>query len=96
MNGILQAASSIVVAEPFGDGVVGVSDEDRLVSNMAVSVDSARTGRRRDRRGQGCNALTRVGEQTTESIRFSTFDAFDGTVAERLDSMFDPTLSLSD
>ena len=39
MNGTLQAASSIVVAEPFGDDVVGVSDEDRLVSNMAVSVD---------------------------------------------------------
>lgn len=39
MNGTLQAASSIVVAEPFGDDVVGVSDEDRLVSNTAVSVD---------------------------------------------------------
>ena len=37
-----------------------------------------------------------MGEQTTESIRFSTFDAFDGTVAELLDSMFDPTVDFDD
>ena len=37
-----------------------------------------------------------MGEQTTKSIRFSTFDAFDGTVAELLDSMFDPTVDFDD
>ena len=33
---------------------------------------------------------------TTEPINFSTFDGFDGTVAELLDSMFDPTVDFDD
>ena len=33
---------------------------------------------------------------TTESIRFSTFEHFDGTVAELLDTMFDPTVDFDD
>jgi isopentenyl diphosphate isomerase/L-lactate dehydrogenase-like FMN-dependent dehydrogenase len=33
---------------------------------------------------------------TTEPLRFSTFTSFDGTVAELLDSMFDPTVDERD
>ncbi len=33
---------------------------------------------------------------TTEPISFSSFDGFDGTVAELLDSMFDPTVDFDD
>ena len=33
---------------------------------------------------------------TTEPIGFSSFDGFDGTVAELLDSMFDPTIDFDD
>ena len=33
---------------------------------------------------------------TTEPLAFSTFDRFDGTVAELLDSMFDPTVDFDD
>ena len=33
---------------------------------------------------------------TTEPIRFSTFDAFDSTVAELLESMYDPTVDFDD
>ena len=33
---------------------------------------------------------------TTEPLAFSTFDRFDGTVAELLDSMFDPTVDYDD
>ena len=46
------------------------------------------------------NALPRVrwwfDFLTTEPIGFSTFDGFDGTVAELLDSMFDPTVTYED
>ena len=51
-------------------------------------------------RTNGADAIPRVrwwfDFLTTEPIRFSTFDAFDSTVAELLESMYDPTVDFDD